>query len=254
MKANVSLITSVKNGEKYLDECVRSILEQSYPYFKYYIYVDMSFDNSLSIARKWEQMDDRITVINGTKVSAGIGEVFSYVIDRYVDTKYVAIVDADDFIHQECLKETVKVLDNDENAGLVYTLAFLIDGEDKMLGIDKRAQQEFVQENFLLSFIPFHFRLIRMRDYEKTEGYSAEMELCEDFDLCLQLSEVTKIVKCNIPLYFYRRHEQNQSRERHIDMVHYVLKAIQRALDRRGLAEKLDVKAKFHYEIFLEEK
>jgi glycosyltransferase involved in cell wall biosynthesis len=60
----VSVVTPVKNGERYLAEAIESVLGQTLANWEYVIVDGGSHDDSLSIARKYEQRDDRIAVIS----------------------------------------------------------------------------------------------------------------------------------------------------------------------------------------------
>lgn len=51
----ISIITSVFNGERYLDQCIQSILGQSYPNLEYIIIDGGSSDNSAAIIKKYDQ-------------------------------------------------------------------------------------------------------------------------------------------------------------------------------------------------------
>ena len=60
----VSVVTSVYNGEAYLEECVESILNQTYVDFEFIIINDGSTDNSLRIIENYSKIDSRIVVID----------------------------------------------------------------------------------------------------------------------------------------------------------------------------------------------
>ncbi|GKX65533.1 glycosyltransferase [Inconstantimicrobium mannanitabidum] len=60
----ISVIMSVYNAEKYLDESVKSILNQTYSDLEFIIVDDDSTDNSLEILREYEKSDKRVIVIS----------------------------------------------------------------------------------------------------------------------------------------------------------------------------------------------
>ena len=55
---------SVKNGEDYLEESIKSILNQSYKNFEFLICDDGSTDKSLAICNKFAEKDVRVKVIS----------------------------------------------------------------------------------------------------------------------------------------------------------------------------------------------
>ena len=96
MNDKISIIVPVYNVEKYLDECIQSIINQTYKNIEIIIINDGSTDNSLSILRKYESIDKRIIVINqenkGLSASRNIGIKKS-------TGKYISLIDSDDVIH-----------------------------------------------------------------------------------------------------------------------------------------------------------
>lgn len=95
MNELVSIIVPVYNSEKYIDNCVQSILSQTYDNFELLLINDGSTDSSLSNCKKWESVDSRIKVIdkeNGGASSArnvGLSECRG---------EYVVFVDSDDYV------------------------------------------------------------------------------------------------------------------------------------------------------------
>ena len=77
MKDLVSVIVPVYNVEKYLDECIRSILCQTYQNIEIILIDDGSSDSSNLICQKYKEKDSRIKVITkrneGQAVARNIG-------------------------------------------------------------------------------------------------------------------------------------------------------------------------------------
>ncbi|ECL7792636.1 glycosyltransferase family 2 protein, partial [Campylobacter jejuni] len=66
----VSVIIPIYNVEKYLDECLKSVINQSYKKLDIILVDDGSTDNSLNIAREYAKKDERIFLI--TKENGGL--------------------------------------------------------------------------------------------------------------------------------------------------------------------------------------
>jgi len=60
----VSVITPVYNGEKYLAECIESVLGQTYAAWEYIIVNNCSSDRTLEIAQSYARQDSRIRIHN----------------------------------------------------------------------------------------------------------------------------------------------------------------------------------------------
>ncbi|WP_186820441.1 glycosyltransferase family 2 protein, partial [Campylobacter jejuni] len=60
---SVSIIIPIYNVEKYLDECLKSVINQSYKDLDIILVDDGSSDNSLNIAKEYAKKDERIFLI-----------------------------------------------------------------------------------------------------------------------------------------------------------------------------------------------
>ena len=63
MSELVSIITPCFNSEKYLDECITSVISQTYQNWEMLIVDDNSSDNSSTIINSYSKNDDRIKPI-----------------------------------------------------------------------------------------------------------------------------------------------------------------------------------------------
>lgn len=63
----ISVIVPVYNIENYIEECIKSILNQTLRDFELLLVDDGSTDNSLNICREYEKKDNRIKVIHKKK-------------------------------------------------------------------------------------------------------------------------------------------------------------------------------------------
>ena len=98
----ISIIVPLYNAEKYLSECVDSILKQTYKDIELILVDDGSTDSSLSICKNYQIADHRVKVItkkNGGQMSAWILGVKKSV------GEFIGFVDSDDFIEPEMYQE-----------------------------------------------------------------------------------------------------------------------------------------------------
>ena len=63
----ISVIMSVYNGEKHIEDAIESILNQTFRNFEFIIVDDASFDNSFKIIQKYATLDNRIKIIRNLK-------------------------------------------------------------------------------------------------------------------------------------------------------------------------------------------
>lgn len=100
MNELISVIVPVYNVEKYLERCIRSILDQTYEKFELLLIDDGSPDSSIEICRKYEEQDSRIRVF--CKENGGLSSARNYGLD-HCNGDYITFVDSDDYIANDYL-------------------------------------------------------------------------------------------------------------------------------------------------------
>lgn len=94
----ISVIVPVYNTEKYLDRCIRSIINQTFSDFELILVDDGSKDNSGFICDEWEKKDSRIKVIHQKNAGAGAARNAGL---RVAKGEYIGFVDSDDWIEPQ---------------------------------------------------------------------------------------------------------------------------------------------------------
>jgi glycosyltransferase involved in cell wall biosynthesis len=241
MTSKVFLVMTVYNRQNYLPQALDSILGQTYPYWRLTIWDDGSIDDSVAIASKYAQQDPRIHFIPAPHT--GRQHALKSAIASHTNYDYLAWIDSDDYIAPETLANTVAVLDQHPQAGMVYTNHWIVDEQGKILGLGARCQIPYSPNRLLIDFMTFHFRLIRREIYDLVGGIDLEFPQAQDYDICLKISEVTTIAHLPQPLYYYRTHPDTISQAQSKKQIERSSRAIRNALARRGLADlyRLDV-------------
>lgn len=251
MQPLISIVIPVYNREDYLKIAIESVLRQTFNNFELIIWDNGSIDKSVEIASQYAQKDKRI------KVVAAKHQEFSFALKAafsICSAKYVGWIDSDDLIAPKTLAETVKILEINPKIGLVYTDYLLIDKDNKVLGKGSHCLIPYSKERLLVDFMIFHFRLIRREVFEQAGGIDENSGLVPDYDLCLRLSEITEVHHLKQPLYYYRKHSGNMSHTQRVELIYSSQKAIARALQRRGLSDKYDIKVEIIGKYYLEKK
>jgi glycosyltransferase involved in cell wall biosynthesis len=115
----VSVVTPVYNGEKYLAECIESVLSQTYSNWEYIIVNNCSTDRTLEIAQNYARRESRIRVENNTEFVSAMQNhhlAFQYISRR---SEYCKVVHADDLLFPECLTRMVEVAEVHPSVGIV---------------------------------------------------------------------------------------------------------------------------------------
>ena len=105
----ISVIIPVYNVEKYLADCLDSILCQTYQNFEIILINDGSKDASGRICEEYAQKDERFKVIH--KDNAGVSSARNDGLD-VAEGEYITFVDSDDIIEPEMLEQLVKGMDD----------------------------------------------------------------------------------------------------------------------------------------------
>ncbi len=92
----VSVVTPVYNGEKYLVECIESVLAQSYRNWEYVIINNCSTDGTLAIAEGYMQRDTRIRIVNNQEFLPQIANWNHALRQISPQSQFCKIVHADD--------------------------------------------------------------------------------------------------------------------------------------------------------------
>ena len=119
----ISVIVPVYNDEKYLGECIDSVLKQSYKNFELILINDGSTDNTLSIMNKYKSLDNRIVVID--KANEGPSAARNDGLD-IAKGQYISFLDSDDiFLSEDYLKLLYeKLIEYDADKAICYMTKF----------------------------------------------------------------------------------------------------------------------------------
>ena len=104
-----SIIVPVYNTEKYLDNCINSVIAQTYDNFELILIDDGSTDNSPMLCDEWAKKDSRIKAIH--KPNGGVSSARNEGIRQAVGDNII-FIDADDFIHKELLERSLQYADD----------------------------------------------------------------------------------------------------------------------------------------------
>lgn len=113
----ISVVIPVFNVEKYLEQCIDSVLNQTYSNYEILLINDCSTDNSLAICQKYERMDNRIKVINKAK-NEGLSAARNTGVEMATG-EYIYFLDSDDYIHKNLFKYVIGYMENN-NLDLCY--------------------------------------------------------------------------------------------------------------------------------------
>jgi len=206
-RPRVSVLMPCYNCEKYLEEALQSIADQTFASFEIVFVNDGSTDSSLAIARRFAGTDTRMIIIdqaNGgivTALNAGLAVCRG---------EYVARMDADDVSFPDRLGYQVDYMDSNPGCVIVGGLAV---NNPTMAGATIKTRSRSHRRTNLRLFPPkvasaLHpLIMIRRRALVAIGGYRAGFAHAEDYDLYIRLRAHGTIDNPRKHVLFYRRHE-----------------------------------------------
>lgn len=102
MKDLISVIVPIYNVEQYLDECITSIVNQTYTNLEIILINDGSTDRSRIICEKFRLKDKRIIVIDSKNLGGGSAKNIGL---NNCKGEYIVFVDSDDYIENNMLEK-----------------------------------------------------------------------------------------------------------------------------------------------------
>ncbi|WP_430934254.1 glycosyltransferase family 2 protein [Saccharicrinis sp. 156] len=133
-KSSLSIIVPVYKAERYLDECVQSILCQTFKDFELILVNDGSPDNSGVICQKYAQKDQRVKVIH--KKNGGASSARNAGLD-VVTGDYIGWVDADDRIAPDMFARLMGLI-KEYDADIADSQFYWVNGNQlKKSGLDE---------------------------------------------------------------------------------------------------------------------
>lgn len=253
----VSIVIPVYNREQYVGIAIKSVLDQTYRDIELIVVDDGSTDGTLAIAEQFAEEDDRVRLLalkvdrtDETERGAAHALKAGYELAR---GKYIGQLDSDDWLDRRAVEQTVAVLDDDAGCGMVYSHYIDVDENGQQLRPGWRCSYTYSAEKLLTVFMTFHFRLMRRSIYEQAGGIDLSFDRMEDYDLCLRVSEITRISHVPDFLYFYRNHSEMTHQKNPLQIVLLANAAIEAALKRRSMNKTHRLKVRFNPERSIEE-
>jgi len=111
-KISINLVTW--NGENYVEECLRSVMNQSFKDFSVVVIDNGSTDNTVEVIR---EKYPHLKIVEH-KNNQGFAKAHNQAV-HWTNSQYVLMLNQDVALHEDFLKETVRFLDNNSNVGAV---------------------------------------------------------------------------------------------------------------------------------------
>lgn len=208
----ISIIVPCYNQSPYLDECLQSVLDQTYQKWECIIVNDGSPDNTEEVALAWAKKDSRFKYYK--KENAGVSSARNFGIEK-AQGNWILPLDGDDKIAEQYLELAAQTFP--ENPDIVYC-------KGSFFGIinDPFILDTFSYEGLLLNNLIFCSAFYKKEAWQKTDGYDTNLiHGFEDWEFWIELlkSSDKKVICLDYPGFYYRRKESSRDVEinKHIE-------------------------------------
>ncbi len=200
----ITVLMPVYNSEDFVNDAIKSVLNQSFTNFELLIYDDCSTDNSLTIIHSF--IDPRIKVFTKEKNNGYTDSLIQGV--KRARGKYIARMDSDDFCYPERFETQLRILESNPNIGIIGSAIDVLKNESV---IDKwiyPANDDDIKMHLLINS-PFAHPSVMIRRsilIENNLNYDLSYEPCEDYKLWTEILKHSEGRNVSKPLMQYRLH------------------------------------------------
>ena len=160
----VSVIIPVYNVEKYLCQCLDSIVDQTLSDIEIICIDDGSTDGSYAILQEYAQKDARIVVLQQKNAGAGTARNFGLQIAK---GEYLSILDSDDYFESDMLEKAYLQCEKDSADFCVFRSDRFDTESGKVESIPWT-----IKQNFLPNVIPFSAKMIYSYVFQIFNGWA----------------------------------------------------------------------------------
>ncbi len=217
----ISVIITTFNSEKFIENAIHSVVNQSYANWECIIVDDCSSDNTLNIISRVVQDDNRFKVVSLNHNSGGPARPRNIGVSLSIG-EFICFLDADDFWSPDKLLFQLEFLNLNQLKYSICSTERLICKSNLLIETTLKTTEfsfkeidfkEINEQNILyLSSIMIHREVIKNFKFNESSTFS----FVEDYLLWNEILYVTKsvAVKLNFKSLYYRSHDFNYSSDK----------------------------------------
>ena len=220
----ISIVIPVYNAEKYLEQCLNSIQNQTYKNFEVILVNDGSIDHSESICMNFVKVDTRFKYF--TKVNGGASSARNFGLDHVLG-EFITFIDADDWVdenHLEVLMNNIKENNSDMAVSSIkkfdnvsnFEFRVYSKQEKYLLNYNKLNREEFLVILPKLIHASNSYKIAVSKLFKKElvtdVRFDESIIYGEDLDFFFKLyNKVNSISYVDEVTYIYRLHDERSS-------------------------------------------
>lgn len=179
----VSIITPLYNCEKYIEETIQSVINQTYENWEMIIVDDCSKDKGVEIVEKYQRLDNRIKLYKN-EINLGGAGTRNKCIEK-AKGKYIAFLDSDDLWKKEKLEKQISFMKKN-NYLFSYTKYERISEDGHKLNLISKIPQK-LNYKYMLKVNPIGCLTAVYNQEKLGKIYLPEIKIGQDFALWLEV-------------------------------------------------------------------
>ena len=234
MKSNhlVSIIMTCHNGEFFLQEAVKSILNQVYLNWELIFYDNNSNDKSETIIKSFQ--DKRIKYFRLNEL-VNLGTIRKLAFNK-CEGEFISFLDVDDYWTEFKLQKQIEKFERNKNIDVLYSNYYKVKNHE-IKEVKKFLHRGYSQSQIISSYIngspltAWLTLMIKKSAIDKLEySFDKNTHITSDFDLIIRLSSNCYFDYSNEYLGYYRLHQKNESKskKKEIDELIYIINKYQK--------------------------
>lgn len=203
-----SVIIPLYNKAPYVAKAIESVLGQTYRDFEVIVIDDGSTDQSLEVAKTFE--NKLITIVSQSNSGVSTARNNGVKLAKY---PYICFLDADDWWHPTFLEEMKRLITDFSDAGIYGSGYYIVkNGQERIAPIC--VPQGF--ERGIIDYCEVYAKTLCMpltsisvvipkHIFDEEKGFKSQLKLGEDFDLWIRIVLKHKAILVNKPLAYYNQ-------------------------------------------------
>lgn len=217
----ISIIVPIYNVEDYLNECIVSLLNQTYKNIEIILVDDGSPDKCPQICDEFAQKDNRIRVLH--KTNGGLSDARNYGIN-YARGKYICFVDSDDFVSNDYIEFLYNnlITNNVDISMCGFTNYFNSEKMICKLNFEKNKIYDKMNAHIYLNVLGYFDVASWNKMYKKELFNDIRFPIgktCEDWRIMYKVIDLSnKVCYDSSVKYYYRRRENSITTTKNVRM------------------------------------
>jgi glycosyltransferase involved in cell wall biosynthesis len=202
----ISIVTPSYNQGQFIEQTIKSVLDQNYPNLEYIIIDGGSTDNTIEIIKKYEKY---LTYWISEKDNGQTNAINKGIIKSTGDI--VAYICSDDYYEKSTFRIIADYFINNTNTEMVYGGCTFVDSKSKIMRykkVTKYNKNKLLIKNIIWQPTVF----MRRKVIDKCGLFDENMDLAMDYEYWLRLLKFKiKTIGLNTNLAYYRWHENSKT-------------------------------------------